>query len=148
MAKPTRDTTSASLRFFFHIRHLLLFFVYVFYVYLTLFVIIVKRNWLSFPFFIFKALYRVCYIFYLLSNSGNCYCAKIYFLWGAFLKTVIFFLSDLFVRGEKFICLWNMCVPFPFLKKKKETKNSLFFYILWYIGCVNVFGEKLQFIVL
>ena len=130
MAKPTRDTTSASLRFFFHIRHLLLFFVYVFYVYLTLFVISVKKNWLSFQFFIFKALYRVCYIFYLPSNSGNCYCAKIDFFYGArFLRLLLFlFICQICLSEGKNLYVYGTCVfPSPFLRKRRRPKIHYFF---------------------
>ena len=142
----------------------------------------------------------------------SCYCLKILIiLRHSLLRCIIlvcyyfyFFLSDLFVRGENFIFIWNMRVPFPLFwgktRPKKKfllfflycdmllckrfrqkftiyfimisdkkncdmyctilvnifcievwkigTESSLFFYILWYICYVNVFGGNLQIIVL
>ena len=115
--------------FYLHIRHLLLFtFTFVF-MYIWRYFVFVNKNLITASYFFFKAHCIVCFVLKfrkLLLRKNN-------FLWGAFFFAIIF-LSDLFVRGENFIFIWNMCVPFPFLRKN-ETKNSLFLHIMRYLLC-------------
>ena len=67
------------------------------YVYLTLFVIFVKKVDNRSLFFIFNAHYIVCYIFYL-------YCCAKYFIFWNTLFSLLFFICQIYIYMEQNMC--------------------------------------------